>query len=283
MRAPGIIVIGASAGGVPALTRVVADLPADLPAAVFVVLHLAPTSAGVLPQILGRRARLPVTSPADGDPIEAGWVSVARPNRHLLLERCTIRVTDGPRENGFRPSIDSLFRSAAVHHGPAVVGVVLSGSLDDGTAGLRLIHEYGGCAVVQDPDDALFPGMPRSAVNADNPEFVLPADKIGYQLAELAAKLARQTVASPPAPAKPTDPEGAKPRDALESALWTAYRTLRERVALCLRLADRAAECRAELTAEHYRAEAAAGAQKAEHLRSALFRARGGQDERDFD
>src|SRR4051794_39792388 len=137
-----VIVVGASAGGVDALSVVVAGLPADLTAAVLVVLHVAPRGKSVLPHILSTRGALPARHPVDGEPLEAGRVYVAPPDHHLVVEPGIVRVTDQPRENGVRPSVDTLFRSAAHAYGPAVIGVVLSGTLDDGTAGLIAIKQH---------------------------------------------------------------------------------------------------------------------------------------------
>src|SRR5262245_20040805 len=126
-----IIVVGASAGGVEALSTLVGDLPEDIPAAVFIVLHMGPHSATALPRILGRQTKLAVGHPRDGDPIERNRVYVAQPDRHLLVGEGTVRVTPGPKENGHRPAVDTLFRTAAAGYGPRVVGVVLSGTRDD--------------------------------------------------------------------------------------------------------------------------------------------------------
>jgi two-component system, chemotaxis family, protein-glutamate methylesterase/glutaminase len=181
-----IIVVGASAGGVEALSRMVRDLPEDLPAAVFIVLHMGPHSSTALPWILARQTKLPVDHPRDGEVIQPNRIYVAIPDHHLLVGRGTVRVTTGPRENGHRPGVDTLFRTAAAGYGRRVVGVVLSGSGDDGTAGLRAIHDRGGLTIVQDPDEALFPGMPQSAVAGDHPDFVVPVGDIGNLLFELA-------------------------------------------------------------------------------------------------
>ena len=156
--------IGASAGGVEALKTVAARLPADLPAAICVVLHIAPTSTSALAGILGRAGDLPCRAATDGEPLRPGHILVATPDHHLVVEDGVARVTVGPRENNHRPSIDTLFRSAAHAHGPDVVGVVLSGTRDDGSAGLAIIKSRGGAAVVQDPEDALYPGMPTNAI-----------------------------------------------------------------------------------------------------------------------
>jgi len=170
-----IIVVGASAGGVDALTQLVRGLPADLPAAVFVVVHVPAHGPSVLPRILSRSGPLPATHPQDGQAIRTGRIYVAPPDYHLLVKNGYVRLTRGPRENKHRPSVDSLFRTAARTYGPRVVGVVLSGVLDDGTAGLAAIKLAGGIAAVQHPDDALYPGMPQSALNNVAVDHALPA------------------------------------------------------------------------------------------------------------
>lgn len=179
-----LIVVGASAGGVEALYRLVSDLPEDLPAAVFIVLHMAPHSGTALPRILERRTKLSVGHPYDGEPIEHGCVYVAVPDHHLVVGSGVVRSINGAKENGHRPSVDTLFRTAAATYGPRVMGVVLSGTRDDGTAGLRAIRARGGLGIVQHPDEALFPGMPRSAVAGDHPDWVVPVAEIGPLLSE---------------------------------------------------------------------------------------------------
>src|SRR4051794_29338505 len=158
-----VIVIGASAGGVEALRTVVAGLPADLPAAVLIVLHVPRSGPSALPTILDRVTSLPVRPAVDGEPLRHGRVYVAPVDRHLLLIGNRIRLSRGPAENGHRPAIDPMFRSAARAFGPRVIGVVLSGSRDDGAAGLAVIADRSGMTVVQDPADALFASMPRGA------------------------------------------------------------------------------------------------------------------------
>ncbi len=192
-----IIVVGASAGGVEALAELVRGLPADLPAAVFVVLHIPAYGASVLPGILSRRGRLPAAHPADGDPIRHGRIYVAPPDHHLRGERGRVRRGRGPHENGHRPAVDTLFRSAARAYGPRVVGVVLTGTLDDGTAGLQMIKRRGGLAVAQDPEDALFASMPRCAIENVSVDVVAPLAEIGPTLVRLARQPAPEERETP--------------------------------------------------------------------------------------
>lgn len=159
-----IIVIGASAGGVEALRLLVHTLPERLDASVFVTLHFPAHRTSVLPRILSRVGHVPVVHPMDGEHIATGRIYVAPPDFHLLVERKRIHLIRGPRENGHRPAINPMFRSASVAFGPRVIGIVLTGNLDDGTSGLAAIKRHGGLALVQDPEDALFPSMPQSAI-----------------------------------------------------------------------------------------------------------------------
>ncbi|MEO8521322.1 MAG: chemotaxis protein CheB [Acidobacteriota bacterium] len=182
-----IIVVGASAGGVEALSTLVAELPRSLPASVFVVLHVS-RGRSVLPEILTRAGRLPAVHPADGDPIERGRIYVARPDHHLTLNQGRIRIVHGPTENGYRPAIDPMFRSAARDYGRRVIGVVLTGALDDGTAGLAAVKEAGGIALVQDPDEAFASSMPRSARAFVKVDHVLPVRELGAMLVRLATE-----------------------------------------------------------------------------------------------
>lgn len=174
-----LVVIGASAGGVETLKRVVADLPVDLRASICIVLHIAPGSPSALAGILRRAGRLPCRAATDGEPLSLGEILVAPPDRHLLIEDGRVRLTTGPRENNHRPSVDALFRSAAVARGDRVIGIVLSGTRDDGTAGLAVIKARGGLAIVQDPADALYPGMPTSALDHVAVDAVAPSARIG--------------------------------------------------------------------------------------------------------
>ncbi len=186
-----IVVVGTSAGGVEALRALVGGLPKDFPGAVFVVMHTAPDSPGVLAQILDRSGPLPASNAVNRERIAPGRVYVAPPDNHLLLEPGHMRVTHGPKENRFRPAIDPLFRSAAQVYGPRVVGVVLTGGLDDGTSGLWAIKRLGGAAVVQDPEEAFMPSMPLSAINQVEVDYTLPL----AEMAPLLARLARTSVA----------------------------------------------------------------------------------------
>lgn len=180
--------IGASAGGVQALCQVVTGLPRDLPAAVFAVLHVPPHPVSALPAILHRCGPLPATHPEDGEAIHAGRVYVAPSDRHLLVGRGRVSVHRGPRENGYRPSLDVLFRSAARSHGRRVIGVVLTGNLDDGTAGLLAIKSHGGLAVVQDPAEADYSGMPESAIENVDVDYVVPLAEIPALLVDLVGR-----------------------------------------------------------------------------------------------
>lgn len=173
-----IVVMGASAGGLTALNRITKQLPDNLNAAVFIVWHVSPYSTSLLPDILSRSGKLEAKHPADGESIQTGKIYVAPPDRHLLLEAGRVRLAKGPKENRFRPAVDPLFRSAAYAYGARVVGVVLTGALDDGTAGLWAIKDRGGIAVVQDPAEAEHPSMPSSALNNVQVDYCLPTSEI---------------------------------------------------------------------------------------------------------
>ncbi|ALG09535.1 chemotaxis protein CheB [Kibdelosporangium phytohabitans] len=180
-----VIVAGASAGGVEALKTLVATVPADIPAAIAVVLHLPAGGTSALATILRRFGTLPVVVAASGMPLGRGRVHVAPPDHHLLLVDDQFVLSHGPTESGHRPAINALFRSAAVALGPRVTGIVLSGVLDDGVAGLVAIRDRGGRTVVQDPRDALYSGMPRNALRHLTPDHVLPVADMGAALNEL--------------------------------------------------------------------------------------------------
>ena len=181
-----IVVVGASAGGVETLIKLVENLPADLPASVFVVLHIPAQNPSLMPEILSRSGQLKAVHPMDDEAIQQGCIYVAPPDLHLLVERGRVHLLRGPKENRHRPAIDPLFRSAAAAYGPRVVGVVLTGSLDDGTAGLLAIKRLGGVAIVQDPVDALYPSMPLHALEHVDVDYKLPVSEIGPLITRLA-------------------------------------------------------------------------------------------------
>jgi two-component system, chemotaxis family, protein-glutamate methylesterase/glutaminase len=192
-----IIVMGASAGGLSAFNRIIKQLPEDLNATVFIVWHVSPYSTSMLPEILNRAGKLKAKHPADGEAIEMGKVYVAPPDHHLLLDYGRIRLTKGPKENRFRPAVDPLFRSAAYSYGSRVVGVVLSGALDDGTAGLWAIKDRGGITVVQDPADADQPSMPSSALANVQVDYCLPVAEIPPVLVTLTQEQVREESRAP--------------------------------------------------------------------------------------
>ncbi|MCD6062198.1 MAG: CheB methylesterase [Flavipsychrobacter sp.] len=192
-----IIVIGASAGGFDAIKKIAATLPAGLDAAVFIVWHLSPDVRGVLPQVLNKmQSAWIATHAVDGEPIKHGRIYIAPPDRHMVLEHGRVRVTHGPKENRFRPAVDPLFRSAAAAYGARVIGVILSGALDDGTAGLWTVKHRGGLTVVQDPWDAEVPSMPENAIRAVAVDHIKPVDEISKLLGMLVNQPANRTVES---------------------------------------------------------------------------------------
>jgi len=180
-----IVVVGTSAGGIDALRLLVSGLPKNFPAALFIVMHTGPDSPGVLTTLLHRSGPMIAVNPNDYEQIEMGHIYVAPADHHMLLEPNRVRLSRGPKENRFRPAIDPLFRSAAQVYGPRVIGVILTGGLDDGTAGLWAIKQLGGTAVVQDPNDALFPSMPISALTHVNVDYRLPLPEIAPLLIKL--------------------------------------------------------------------------------------------------
>ena len=202
-----VVVIGASAGGVSALMNLARSLPDDFPAAVFAVLHIPPHSPSHLPEILSRSGPLPAVHPTDGETIRPGRIYVAPPDRHLLVETNRILIKNGPKENRMRPAVDALFRSAAYAFGSRVVGVVLTGVLDDGVSGLWTIKRRGGVTVAQTPADAEFPDMPANAIEHVEVDHTVPLAEMGALLAELVGKRA---------PKKPKLPTKEDERLALE-------------------------------------------------------------------
>ncbi|WP_027483801.1 chemotaxis protein CheB [Deinococcus pimensis] len=192
-----VVTIGGSAGALEPLVALVAHLPADLPAAVLVVVHVSPDHPSHLPDILSRSGPLPARHARHGDLVEAGRIYVAPPDHHLLLAHDHLRLSRGPKENRSRPSIDVLMRSAAYTRGADVIGVLLSGMLDDGTSGLWTVKRAGGQALVQHPEDAAFPSMPLSAIRAVSVDAILPTGKLAPELTRL--------VTTPPHPRKRSD------------------------------------------------------------------------------
>jgi two-component system chemotaxis response regulator CheB len=194
MQPSRIIVVGASAGGVDALKALARRMPADFPAALLVVLHIPPQVPSLLAAILDRCGPLPAVEATDGATIRAGYIYVAMPDRHLLVDGELIRLSRGPKENRFRPAIDALFRSAAYTQGARVVGVVLTGQLDDGTSGLWAVKDRGGVAIVQSPKDAQYPSMPMSALQHVDVDHVVDLEA----LPDLLTQLAHQPVVGTP-------------------------------------------------------------------------------------
>jgi len=190
-----IIVVGASAGGVTALQNLVRQLRVGLAASVFVVLHLQRDQHSHLPAILQAHCKLPVKHAIDGEKIEHGFVYVAPPDRHLVIEFGHVHLSAGPKENRTRPAINPLFRSAALAYGPRVIGIVLSGMLDDGTAGLWEIKRRGGIAIVQAPEDAKFDQMPNSAIENVPVEYQVPVAEMGDLIASLIGQPTQSLIA----------------------------------------------------------------------------------------
>ena len=329
-----VIVIGASAGGVQTLQGLVAQLPPELPASVLVVLHLMSAGTSVLHNILDRAGPLPATPARDGEQLERGHIYVAPPDFHLLLRGPNIHLSAGPRENGHRPAIDPLFRSAARAYGPRVIGVVLSGTLDDGTDGLRLIKQRGGATVVQDPADALYGDMPRNAIRDVDPDRVVPLAEMGAVLFDLIdapldstaatavedpedqaidlveVEFGREAIEGDPTLLTCPDCGGVmlerdeggvvrfacqvghsyspesfddEQNEALESALWTAIRTLDERADLLRRMARRAGRnggpASVDSTADRLTLKAQTAADHADEIRGTLLRLRGSESQ----
>lgn len=319
-----VVVVGASAGGVEALIRFVGALPADLDAVVLVVLHMPARAPSALASILARHGRLPTRSAADEEPLVPGRVLVAPPDHHLVVtghdRAASVR---GPRENGHRPSIDALFRTAAAHLGERVAAVVLSGSDDDGTAGALAVREGGGLVLTQSEDDAIYAVMPSSARRIAGADAAMPAEKLGLEVARLSGRGVPAPVGRGPASTTvkeadvDSEPSGAvlappfgppsgfvcpdcsgalfvvseQPvlrfrcrighgwtADSLvaqqdvtvETALWTAVRTLQEKAELAERLAQRAAEESRPATADRFEESAREAHESARILRDLL-------------
>src|SRR4051812_27330020 len=174
-----VAVVGASAGGGEAFQTLVRGIPAGVPLTPAGVLHMPSAAESRLAEILSRAGPLPSGWARHGAPVEPGTIVVAPPDHHLVISDDRTFLLDGPRENGFRPAIDPLFRSAARSLGSRAIGVILSGTMDDGAAGLAAIQSFGGGTIVQDPEDALAGGMPKAALETITPDHVVPATMIG--------------------------------------------------------------------------------------------------------
>lgn len=188
MEKRNIIVIGASAGGFETLKKIVKDLPPDLNASIFIVWHMSPDIRGILPDVLNKLNTIVAANAVDSEPIRLNRIYVAPPDHHLLIEKEQVRISRGPKENRFRPAVDPLFRSAAYSYGSRVIGVILSGALDDGTAGLWRIKYNGGIAVVQDPADAEVASMPESALRQVKVDYCVPAAELAALLVKLSSE-----------------------------------------------------------------------------------------------
>lgn len=328
-----IVVIGASSGGLEALIEIAGGLPADLTAAVFVVVHVPARGTSLLPEILGRAGRLPAAHAKDNEAIEPGRIYIAPPDFHLTLHDGRTHIARGPKENNHRPAIDPLFRSAAQTYGPRTVGIVLSGALDDGAAGLFAIKNRGGSAIVQDPKDALFPDMPHAALAAVPVDYCVPKKDIAEVVAGLVqmsvpdsrfkgatvndpqevkketalAEFDAETINGNERPGAPSvygcpdcggtlwklqDDEWLRFRcrvghaysaegllgaqaESLDSALWSAFRSLQESAALARRLADRARNSNHLLAMDKFEKKAQRAEEQAALIRSLLLNASG--------
>ena len=173
-----IIVMGASAGGVKAILDLAATLPRDFPAPILFVQHIG-AHHSELYKLVSARGPNPALNASDGEVPRPGIIYIAPPDQHMLLDGHAIRLSSSPKEHHARPAIDPLFRSAALQYGSRVIGVVLTGMLDDGSAGLRAIKDCGGTAVVQDPADAEAPSMPKSALACVEADHVVPLAALG--------------------------------------------------------------------------------------------------------
>jgi two-component system, chemotaxis family, protein-glutamate methylesterase/glutaminase len=300
------VVVGASAGGIEALTRIVRELPPSLDAPILVVVHIPATAASRLPQILTRAGGIPASHPQSGDVPQPGRIYVAPPDRHMIVNDGRLILIEGPHENGVRPAIDPLFRSAAAWFRSRLIGGVLSGTLDDGTAGVATVRAKNGVTFAQLPSDAIAPGMPTSAIDNVGVDYILPADEIaGLIRAFVAGTVVRTTSSVPPSTidSEPIDlvcPEcGGVLRqftesglvrfhcrvghtyspDALysaqdgrlEAALWAAIRSLEDSASLARRLAQSARDRGSSMTAQRYEQRERDAAERADVVRSALL------------
>lgn len=305
-----IVVIGGSAGSLQVLQTILSALPWDFPATLFVVLHTSEDSPGILPQILNRHSKLPVMYANENTEILPSRVFIAPAgHRHMLLDRGKVRLQPGPRENRSRPAIDALFRSASYAYGNQVIGVVLTGNLDDGTAGLLAIKNRGGLAIAQDPDNSEAPSMPASAIEAAEVDFILPADQIGSKLTELVPTETIERIRTIPVGEKSMSATGqtydcpqcggvleeckeggmlrfrcrvghvyspesllADQTEAVEKALWAAIRSMEEQAEFSDRLAGTSREKKRPSLARRFSEKADASRENATVLRDLLQR-----------
>jgi len=268
-----IIAIGGSSGAIGPLQQVMSELRLELPAAVFVVVHTSPDRPSLLPEVITRHASIGASTAMHGEKVQEGRVYVAPSDNHLSLQHEYVQVVRGPRENGQRPAVDVLFRSAAREYGPRVIGVVLSGQLDCGTAGLLAIRARGGLAIVQDPAEATFPGMPSNALKHVQVDHVLPAKKIGMLLARIAGApvpeaRAKQAVGN--TGLLSIDGFAAEQEEAVEAALWASVRALEESETLN----RRRAESSERTIAERFSERALANRHHADTIRRVLLSGR---------
>ena len=248
MARPMLVVVGGSAGGVEALLQLVGHITPRFPAPIVLVLHSSSAGLRFLPGILARASPLRAMTASDGEVMRPGTIYVPPSDRHLLVRGSHVHVVHGAKENGHRPAVDPLFRSAAASYDEDVVGVVLSGALDDGTAGLAAIVARGGTAVVQDPGDALFANMPRSAIAHVPVHHIAPAAKIAAILEMLVT-------------------------DGDVGGVEQTVRSLQERATLAEQLAERARARGGRMTAERFDAKAAEARERSELIREALLSA----------
>lgn len=275
-----IVVIGGSAGSRQPLRRILADLPPDVPTAIFVVIHSWPDAPAVLAPSLDGTVRLRVRNAQDGDRIVDGTVLIAPPDRHLIVKSGVVRLIDGQRENLWRPAIDVLFRSAAVAYGARVIGVILSGALDDGSAGVRAIKRCGGTAIVQSPGDAQLADMPRSAVRSGDVDYVVPHQDIAGAIQSALARVPRAPVVVPDdlamevGFAETTLEEGRVHEEdgtgIVDHALWAAVRQFEQRAGLYTALAGEHASRGYHRAASIYSQRAREAHSHARHMRKLL-------------
>jgi two-component system, chemotaxis family, protein-glutamate methylesterase/glutaminase len=311
-RFPAVIAIGASAGGVEALSALVSALPKDLAAPILVVLHVSAAGRSFLPDILDRRTELIARHAQDGEPLHAGRVYVAPPDDHLVVRDGTVFLTREPRENGHRPAVDPMFRSVAAAYGRRAIGVVLSGTRDDGSRGLASIKAAGGTALVQDPAECMYDGMPESAIRATQVDAVLGVAGIADRLVAMSARQPdpplhvvssvshhqdvnerRATRFTCPdcggvlfeegqngaetyecSVGHAYSPDSLQEEQArhLESALWAAVRSLEDRAVLLRRLADRAAQRGNDRSRSSFEGQALDAVDRAELIRTVVTR-----------